>query len=113
MDGERYEPARIVTHYESDFGAAPKVEMPIGQEVTCISPEYAQNRWVGIKGTVQANPFLEICRSQQDVLIQGDWRKLLSEVRDSHWVMAYGDHLKKIGYAASRLGVTWDDISTV
>ena len=32
MDGKRYEPARIMTHYESDFGAAPKVEMPIGQD---------------------------------------------------------------------------------
>ena len=28
LDGVRYEPARIVTHYESEYGAAPKVEMP-------------------------------------------------------------------------------------
>ena len=41
MDGKRYEPVRIMTHYESDFGAAPKVEMPIGQQVCAISPEYA------------------------------------------------------------------------
>ncbi len=53
MDGQRYEPVRIMTHYESDFGAAPKIEMPIGQQVCAISPEYAKPRWVGIRGTVR------------------------------------------------------------
>lgn len=111
MDGSRYEPVRLVTHYESEYGAAPKVEIPVGQEVTCVSPEYATCRWVGMKGTVEANPFLPICRSQQDVRIHGDWRKLLDEVRDSHWVMAYGDWLKEFGYAAARAGVKWESIS--
>jgi hypothetical protein len=111
MDGARYEPARIVTHYESEYGAAPKVEIPIGQEVTFINPEYATGRWAGMKGTVEANPFYEICRSQQDVRIHGNWRKLLNEVRDSHWVMVYGDFLKEIAYAAPRLGIDWDPIT--
>lgn len=111
MDGLRYEPAKILTHYESEFGAAPKVEIPKGQEVTFIDPEYAAGRWVGIKGTVEDNPFYEICRSQQDVRIHGDWRKLLNEVRDSHWVMAYGDYLREIGYAAPRIGVIWENVS--
>jgi len=112
MDGTQYEPATIMTHYESDYGAAPKVEMPIGQQVTFIDPEYATGRWVGIKGLVKGNPCLEICRSQQDVEIQGEWRRLLAEVRDSHWVMAYGDHLNAIGYAARKIGVNWVDISS-
>ncbi|MBI4890587.1 MAG: sugar isomerase [Acidobacteria bacterium] len=111
MDGMRYEPTRLVTHYESDYGAAPKVEMPVGQEVSFIDPEYATGRWVGMKGKVEANPFYEICRSQQDVRIEGNWKKLLSEVRDSHWVMVYGDYLREIGVAAPRIGVTWDNIS--
>ena len=111
MNAERYEPARLVTHYESEYGAAPKVEMPIGQEVCFINPEYATGRWVGMKGTVEGNPFYEICRSQQDVRIHGNWKKLLSEVRDSHWVMAYGDYLREIGHAAPRIGVTWENIS--
>jgi len=111
MDGKQYEPATITTHYESDYGAAPKVEMPIGQQVTFIDPEYATGRWVGFKGIVKANPCLEICRSQQDVEIQGDWKKLLAEVRDSHWMMVYGDHLRPIGYAARKIGVRWVDIS--
>lgn len=111
MNGARYEPVRILTHYESEYGAAPKVEIPPGQEVTFIDPEYATCRWVGVKGVVESNPFYDICRSQQDVRIEGDWKKLLSEVRDSHWVMAYGDYLQEIGYAAPRVGVTWESVS--
>lgn len=110
LDGEHYEPVRIVTHYESEYGAAPKVEMPKGQLVTFIDPQYATGRWLGFQGTVESNPFLEICRSQQEVTIQGDWRKLLKEVRDSHWMMVYGDWLKEAGYAARKLGMEWDQI---
>jgi hypothetical protein len=111
MDGSRYEPAKIMTHYESDAGAAPKVDMTVGQQVTFIDPEYATGRWVGMKGIIRANPFHEICRTQQDVEIQGDWEKLLDEVRDSHWMMAYGDHLNEIGYAARKIGIDWVNIS--
>lgn len=111
MDGARYEPALITTHYESEFGAAPKVDMPVGQELSFISPEYATGRWVGARGEVVDNPFLEICRSQQDVRIHGNWRRLIPEARDSHWMMAYGNHLDEIGYAAKRLGIVWDNVS--
>ena len=111
MDGNRYEPVRILTHYESDFGAAPKIEMPIGQEVCAISPEYSKPRWVGIRGIVRANPFYAICRSQQDVEIQGDWKRLIGEARDSHWMMVYGDYLREIGYATRKIGLTWDNVS--
>lgn len=111
MDGARYEPTRLLTHYESEFGAAPKVEMPKGQELTFIDPEYATCRWVGIRGVVEDNPFYEICRSQQDVRILGNWKDLLNEVRDSHWVMAYGNYLKEAAYAAPHIGVTWHAVS--
>ena len=111
MDGRRYEPVRVVTHYESDFGAAPKVEMPIGQQVTFVDPEYSTTRWLGMRGIVRDNPFYDICRSQQDVEIQGDWKRLLTEARDSHWMMAYGDHLAPLGYAARKIGIEWSDLS--
>lgn len=113
MDGTHYEPARIMTHYESEYGAAPKVEIPKGQEVTFIDPEYSSGRWVGFKGIIKSNPSYEICRSQQDVEIQGDWRKLLKEVRDSHWMMAYGDYRKELGYASRKIGIKWIDISEI
>ena len=112
MDSKRYEPARILTHYESDFGAAPKVEMPVGQAVSFIDPQYSTGRWVGIQGVVRDNPFFDICRSQQDVEIVGDWRRLLVEARDSHWVMAYGNWLREIDYAAWKIGVRWVNVST-
>jgi L-fucose isomerase-like protein len=107
LDGRKYEPTRLVTHYESEFGAATKVDMPLGQEVTFINPEYSTTRWLGFKGTVKGNPFYDICRSQQDVAVQGEWRKLLAEVRDSHWVMAYGNWLNELGFAARKVGVKW------
>ena len=111
MDGREYAPAEIMTHYESDYGAAPKVTMPIGQQVSFIDPEYSSTHWVGLKGIVKANPFYQICRSQQDVEIQGEWQKLPSEARDSHWVMVYGDYLREIGFAARKLGLEWVNIS--
>jgi L-fucose isomerase-like protein len=111
MDGKRYEPARIMSHYESEYGAAPKVEIPMGQKVTFIDPEYSTGRWLGFKGIVKSNPYYEICRSQQDVEIQGDWKKLIKEVRDSHWMMAYGDYLKELGYTSRKIGIQWVNIS--
>jgi hypothetical protein len=111
LDGRKYAPAEIMTHYESDYGAAPKVAMRLGQEVTFIDPEYSTTRWLGFKGVVKANPFYQICRSQQDVAIQGDWRKLRREARDSHWMMVYGDYLRELGYAARKLGLEWVSLS--
>ena len=110
LNGDRYEPARIMTHYESEYGAAPKVEIPVGQQVTFIDPEYSTGRWLGFTGIVRGNPTYEVCRSQQDVEIRGDWRKLISEVRDSHWMMVYDDHLKPLAYAARKLGIRWEQL---
>ncbi len=107
LDGRTYAPTQILTHYESDYGAAPKVDIPIGQEVTFIDPDYSQPRWLGFNGRVKDNPAYDICRSQQDVEIRGDWQRLRREVRDSHWVMAYGNHLDALGYAARKLGFKW------
>ena len=107
MDGEHYEAVKVMTHYESEYGAAPKVEFSKGRQVTFIDPEYSSGRWLGFTGIVRGNPFYEICRTQQDVEIQGDWRKLQNEVRDSHWMMAYGEHLKEAGYAARKVGIEW------
>ena len=103
-------PEKILPHFESDYGAAPKVSLPINKEVTFFNPEYSTNRWLGFKGNIKSNPHLDSCTSQQIVEIQGDWKKLKSEARDSHWVMAFGDYLKEGEYAARRIGVKWEDI---
>ena len=55
-------------------------------------------------------PLHAICRTQQDVQIQGDWERLIPEARDSHWMMAYGDHLDPLRYAARKIGIQWVSI---
>lgn len=107
LDGRRYLPTRVMTHFESDYGAAPKVEIPRGQGVTFVDPDYSKPRWLGFRGTVQSNPDYAICRSQQDVVLEGDWQALRREARDSHWIMVLGDYLREAGYAARRLGLEW------
>lgn len=111
LDGTRYEPIELMTHYESDYGVATRVKMPVGQGVTIVNPDCAQERWLGFKGRVIDNPELSICRSQQDIEILGDWRKLAREMRGSHWMMAYGDHLNAMGYALRKIGLGWLDLS--
>ncbi len=112
MDGKTYGPAQILTHCESDYGAAPKVAMPIDQELTFIDPEYSRPRWLSFRGVVKANPAYDVCRTQQDVAIVGDWKRLLPEARDSHWVAAYGNYVDEIEYASRKLGMNCVRIDT-
>ena len=111
MDGKTLEPARILTHFESDFGAAPKVAMKLGQKVTVLDPDFNNARWIGFTGDILDNPFLDICRSQVDVSIEGDCDLLAQEMRGFHWMLAYGDHLKETGYALSKLGIDFLNLS--
>jgi len=58
MNGKTVVDARIVTHFESDFGAAPKVEMTKGQMLTMITPDFESERWMGLRGKIADTPFL-------------------------------------------------------
>ena len=107
MDGERLEPARILTHYESDFGAAPEVEMRKGQQITVINPDFAGRQWLGFEGEILDAPFYEICRTQLDVTIKGNCERLAEEIRGFHWMVAYGNYLGELGYAARKAGLDW------
>jgi hypothetical protein len=111
MDGRHEEPVRMLTHFESDYGAAPKVEMRVGQKLTNIVPDFSFKRWVGFEGQVAGNPFLPICRSQIDVGIKGSDERLAREMRGFHWMTCYGDHMKETGYALRKVGIDWLDIS--
>jgi L-fucose isomerase-like protein len=112
MDGQRCERTKVLTHFESDYGAAPKVEMKIGQVCTNLVPDFASKKWVGFQGTIVANPFLDICRSQVDVRINGDGDALMREMKGFHWMLSYGDYLKECGYALKKAGVEFLDVST-
>jgi len=105
LDGQRLEPVRILTHFESDYGAAPKVEFRKGMVTTNLVPDFSFRKWVGFTGDVIENPFLPICRAQVDITIKGSTRKLLDEMRGFHWMTSYGDHLRETGYALKKAGI--------
>jgi hypothetical protein len=105
MDGNKAEPARILTHFESDYGAAPKVEMRIGQAMTVLVPDFGGQKWAGVDSTITGNPFLDICRSQIDVRIHGSTTELLEEMKGFHWMTCYGSYLRETSYALHKLGI--------
>jgi len=110
MDGKTIEPARILTHFESDYGAAPKVEMRKGQVVTNVIPDFKAERYVGLRGEIIDVPFLPICRDQIDIRFECDSLKLAQRMPGFHWMTCYGDYLKEIGYALKRVGIQWENL---
>jgi len=111
MDGEHYEDVMIRTHFESDYGAAPKVAMRPGQAMTVVVPDFAGERWLGFEGEVLENPALDICTSQTDLRIKGNSKRLVQEMRGFHWMTCYGNYLREMGYALDKAGVSWLDLS--
>ena len=111
MDGRHAERVKILTHFESDYGAAPKVEMRIGQVCTTLVPDFECKRWVGFEGKIIGNPFLDICRSQIDVKVIGNGDALLEEMKGFHWMMSYGRYLRETSYALNKLGVAFRNVS--
>ena len=113
MNGKDFEPTTLMTHYESDYGAATKVHYPKGQIVTCVIPNLNCTKWFGFRGRIIDSPSMEMCRSQMDIEIEGDWRSLTREMEGFHTIVCYGDYLREIGYASQKAGaLEWKDYST-
>lgn len=110
MDGKSLEPARILTHFESDYAAAPKVEMRRGQVVTNIIPDFEAKRWVGLLGRIEEAPFMPIGRSQIEVSFNKDSELLARRMPGFHWMTGYGDYMCEVGYALRRVGIAWDTL---
>jgi hypothetical protein len=110
MDGKTLEPARLMTHFESDYGAAPKVEMIIGQTVTNILPDFAFKRNVGLLGKIVDNPFLDICRSQIDISFECESKLVAQQMPGFHWITVYGNYLNEYGYALNKLGINFENL---
>jgi hypothetical protein len=112
MNGRDFEPTVIMTHYESDYGAATKVRYPKGQQLTCVIPNLRFTKWFAFGAKVLDSPAFDMCRSQMDVAIEGDWRRLLREMEGFHTVVSYGDHLREVGYAVRKTGaLQWENVS--
>jgi hypothetical protein len=107
MDGRNADPVRVVTHYESNFGAAPKVEMRKGMKITALDPDFSSKRFLGYRGEIIGTPFYPTCRTQLEVAFQGDTAKLQQNIRGWHWMLCEGDYLKEVEYASRKMGLEW------
>ena len=112
MNGRDFEPTTLMTHYESDYGAATKVEYRRGQVITCLIPNLRCTKWFGFRARIEDSPNFPMCRSQMDIAIEGDWRALTREMEGFHTVVCYGDYLAEVGYALKRVGgIEWKNYS--
>ncbi|MHB8861074.1 MAG: hypothetical protein ACYC6N_01630 [Pirellulaceae bacterium] len=112
MNGKDLEPAAIMTHFESDYGAATKVEYTKGQTVTVVIPNLRCTKWQGFRGTILESPSRPACRSQIDIQIDGDWKALQAAMEGFHVQICYGDYLREVGYALKKLGrMEWQNFS--
>ena len=111
MDGKTLNPVRIVTHYESDFGAAPWVDVPIGMTTTHIAPGFKCDRYVGFKGTITGVPFKpSSCRTQITARRECSDELLAKHLVGFHQVIGFGDYRKELGYALRRVGIDWKNL---
>jgi len=110
LDGKSVEPAQIMTHFESDYGAAPKVNMRKGQVVTNIAPDFKAERWLGLSAEIVDHPLLPICRSQIDVRFKAPADLVAERMPGFHWMTGYGDYLREVGYALKRIPIAWENL---
>lgn len=110
MDGKNLEPARLLTHFESDYGAAPKVEMRVGQTVTNVIPDFSCEKNIGLLGKIIENPFMDICRTQINISYDCDSLLLAEKMPGFHWITVYGDYLKESGYALKKIGIDLENL---
>ncbi len=112
MNGRDYEPTQLMTHYESDYGAATKVAYTKGQIVTVIIPSLDCSKWQGFRGTILDVPSRPACRSQMDIRVDGNWRKLVNDHVGFHVQVCYGDYLREVGYALKKMKrPAWENFS--
>jgi hypothetical protein len=93
-----------MTHYESDYGAACKTHYTKGQEVTAVVPNLVCTKWQGFRGKIVGVPSYPACRSQMEILIDGDSKRLTRELQGFHTQIVYGDYTRELGYALKKLG---------
>jgi L-fucose isomerase-like protein len=106
MDGKTLEPVEIVTHYESDHGAATHVLFRKGQLLTILKPDFEAKHWLAFTGKTLDTPFLDTCRAQIEVGLAADTPEVVRSLRGFHCMLAYGDYTRELAYAARKVGIT-------
>ncbi len=105
MDGKKLEPVNLVTHYESDHGAATHVHFRKSQLVTIIKPDFEAKHWLALTGKIVDTPVLATCRAQIEVALDADTQDVIRNMRGFHCQIAYGDWTKEVTYAAKKVGI--------
>jgi len=106
MNGKTLEPVEIVTHYESDHGAATHVAFRKRQLLTILKPDFEAKHWLALTGRILGTPRLDTCRAQVEVALDADPQEVVRSLRGFHCMLAYGDYTKEVTYAASKVGIT-------
>jgi L-fucose isomerase-like protein len=109
--GGAKEAVKILTHFESDYGAAPQVLFKSGQQLTVIDPDFEEKKWLIFRASVDKATDYPICHSQMDIKIDGNWEKLLRDMRGFHWMITYGDYLEELAYALKKVGIEVENVS--
>ncbi|MFQ1020920.1 sugar isomerase [Tardisphaera saccharovorans] len=104
MGGIKHE-VKLHTHFESDYGAAPQVLFKKGQQLTVIDPDFQESKWIIFRARVEKATDYPVCHSQMDIRIDGDWKKLLQDMRGFHWMITYGDYVDELAYALKKVGI--------
>jgi hypothetical protein len=105
MDGKNLEPVEVVTHYESDHGAATHVQFRKDQLLTIIKPDFEARNWLALTGKIVDTPFPDTCRAQVEVELDADTQDVLQNLRGFHCMLAYGDYTREVTYAAKKVGI--------
>ncbi len=105
MDGKTLAPVELVTHYESDHGAATHVRFPQGQLLTILKPDFEAKNWLAMTGRILDNPYPDTCRAQVEVALHADTQEVIRNMRGFHCMLAYGDYTREVAYAASKVGI--------
>jgi hypothetical protein len=56
-----------------------------GQTVTVVNPAFSGRRWVVFRGKIVDTPSYSACRTQVEIRIEGDWKRLIKEMVGFHW----------------------------
>jgi len=105
MDGKSLESVEIVTHFESDHGAATHVAFRKGQIITVIKPDFEAKHWLAFTGKIVGTPYLPTCRAQVEIELHADTQEVLQNLRGFHCMLAYGDYTREVAYAAKKVGI--------